>query len=215
MLRISDRSCSIFLSDFDVSNALVEFEMRANGPDDDWIGFVFGYQDIGSFYQFSWSRDTRSSPSMGVNLANVGSVDPYNKVNPVSPSLFSVLEGDSIGWHANTQYHITLEFVPGLFDIKVLDPGGLVRQFNIADNTFTNGKFGFYTFSQDNVNFSNLEITGLPPINAVPVPAAIWLFGTALIGFLGFGKRRKQLVQENRSNVQPRRRAGFLFSEGA
>jgi hypothetical protein len=28
-------------------------------------------------------------------------------------------------------------------------------------------------------------------VSAVPVPAAIWLFGTALIGLVGFGKRRK------------------------
>ncbi len=28
-------------------------------------------------------------------------------------------------------------------------------------------------------------------INAVPVPAAIWLFGTAIIGLLGIGRRRK------------------------
>ena len=29
------------------------------------------------------------------------------------------------------------------------------------------------------------------PIGAVPVPAAIWLFGTALLGLVGFGKQRK------------------------
>ena len=29
------------------------------------------------------------------------------------------------------------------------------------------------------------------PTSVVPVPAAIWLFGTALIGLIGFGKRRK------------------------
>jgi hypothetical protein len=28
-------------------------------------------------------------------------------------------------------------------------------------------------------------------VSAVPVPAAVWLFGTALIGLVGFGKRRK------------------------
>ena len=27
--------------------------------------------------------------------------------------------------------------------------------------------------------------------SAIPIPAAIWLFGTALIGLVGFGKRRK------------------------
>jgi hypothetical protein len=30
-----------------------------------------------------------------------------------------------------------------------------------------------------------------PSVSAVPVPAAVWLFGTALIGLVGFGKRRK------------------------
>ena len=36
-------------------------------------------------------------------------------------------------------------------------------------------------------------ISSAPPVTipAVPVPAAIWLFGTALIGLVGFGKRRK------------------------
>lgn len=28
-------------------------------------------------------------------------------------------------------------------------------------------------------------------LNPIPVPAAVWLFGTALIGLVGFGKRRK------------------------
>jgi hypothetical protein len=30
--------------------------------------------------------------------------------------------------------------------------------------------------------------TTIPP---VPIPAAVWLFGTALIGLVGIGKRRK------------------------
>ena len=34
------------------------------------------------------------------------------------------------------------------------------------------------------------RITSTP--SAVPVPAAVWLFGTALFGLLGFGKPRKQ-----------------------
>lgn len=33
-------------------------------------------------------------------------------------------------------------------------------------------------------NFANLVVTA----NAVPVPAAVWLFGSALIGLLGFRK---------------------------
>lgn len=34
-------------------------------------------------------------------------------------------------------------------------------------------------------------LTSLTGISPVPIPAAAWLFGTALIGLVGFGKRRK------------------------
>jgi hypothetical protein len=33
------------------------------------------------------------------------------------------------------------------------------------------------------------EIRG--QVNVIPVPAAFWLFGTALVGFIGFSRRRK------------------------
>lgn len=32
---------------------------------------------------------------------------------------------------------------------------------------------------------------GEPPLPAVSVPAAIWLFGTGILGLIGFSKRRK------------------------
>jgi len=35
------------------------------------------------------------------------------------------------------------------------------------------------------------QITSTPGISVIPVPAAVWLFGTAMIGLVGFGKRRK------------------------
>ena len=38
-------------------------------------------------------------------------------------------------------------------------------------------------FALDNLRFE--------AVNPIPVPAAVWLFGTALIGLLGFGKRSK------------------------
>jgi len=42
------------------------------------------------------------------------------------------------------------------------------------------------------VAFNNEQfyISGIE-VNAVPVPAAVWLFGTALAGLIGFGKRRR------------------------
>jgi len=31
-------------------------------------------------------------------------------------------------------------------------------------------------------------------VNPVPVPAAVWLFGTALVGLVGFGKRKSREI---------------------
>ena len=37
------------------------------------------------------------------------------------------------------------------------------------------------------VDFDNVQLS----VSAVPIPAAVWLFGTALIGFVGMSRRRK------------------------
>ena len=37
------------------------------------------------------------------------------------------------------------------------------------------------------VDFDNVQLS----VSAVPVPAAVWLFGTALVGFIGVSRRRK------------------------
>jgi hypothetical protein len=34
-------------------------------------------------------------------------------------------------------------------------------------------------------------ISSAPPVNPVPVPAAVWLFGSALLGLAGAARRRK------------------------
>jgi hypothetical protein len=65
----------------------------------------------------------------------------------------------------------------------------LIGSFNvtigtgIGDGTEEN-PFGDYVWFED-VQYGNSRIP------AVPVPAAVWLFGTALIGFIGVSRRRK------------------------
>ena len=38
---------------------------------------------------------------------------------------------------------------------------------------------------------TGLTAAAMPTVSAVPLPAGIWLFGTALIGLVGFSRRRK------------------------
>ena len=56
-----------------------------------------------------------------------------------------------------------------------------------ADGTILNGTFSYAQGSVDGDVIYEFD----PTVAAVPVPAAVWLFGTALIGLLGFGKRNK------------------------
>ena len=76
---------------------------------------------------------------------------------------------------------------------------------------FTNSVFGLDASASVNGNvtlqidllqggyaaFDNLRITAADVegnLGAVPVPAAVWLFGTALIGLVGFGKRKARIA---------------------
>ena len=53
--------------------------------------------------------------------------------------------------------------------------------------------FAAVSSTMGSITFGTCGEPGQPPCvpPAVPVPAAVWLFGTALIGLIGFGKRRK------------------------
>ena len=56
----------------------------------------------------------------------------------------------------------------------------------MLDIGLRNTRAAIYSITYD--NYSINAVSDVPP---VPVPAAIWLFGTALIGLVGFSKRRK------------------------
>jgi len=68
-------------------------------------------------------------------------------------------------------------------------PTGATRLFlGIPDGFGFDGLPGAYD-DNDGQYLVSIGVNEPPP--AVPVPAAVWLFGTALIGLLGFGRRRK------------------------
>ena len=60
--------------------------------------------------------------------------------------------------------------------------------FGVID---TVNPFTSISFNRNERDGYYFDIANYGIVNAVPVPAAVWLFGTALVGLFGFGRRRK------------------------
>ena len=60
----------------------------------------------------------------------------------------------------------------GVFDLAIIELGDSDGQLLTATTT-------------------SATVEVMSPLNPVPVPAAVWLFGTALLGLVGFGRRKK------------------------
>ena len=97
------------------------------------------------------------------------------------------------GWSSTTNFR--------LFDLDwVNDPSGKITGLTI-DTNISNWVSTMASFGDDfvTINLADLvipsdtyfDVTFITNHSAVPVPAAVWLFGTALMGLVGFGKRRQ------------------------
>ena len=58
----------------------------------------------------------------------------------------------------------------------------------IADTAFNTINLSASLSASDSMRIDNFSFASP---NLIPIPAAVWLFGTAMIGLIGFGKRRK------------------------
>ena len=80
---------------------------------------------------------------------------------------------DSLSFNSTAAY-IAFKIGAGHFFLSLVAPGDVTIAFD--KNGQQKGGFSHYT------EFG---------VSAIPVPAAAWLFGTALIGFIGFSRRTK------------------------
>ncbi len=114
-------------------------------------------------------------------------IDP-NKVGGVSTSNFIEVTINGIvveDW--SNPIHVYDWGVPG-------DP--ITDPYGIANNnySFTVELIGLATPNSGLIPITNVNIEGcFDKGTPVPVPAAIWLFGSGLLGWLGMAKRKRQL----------------------
>ena len=167
------------ISDFTlpaVSSFSITLEVVGSG-DDDFVGFVFGYQDNEHFYLVDWKKGNQGFnwgdpvtvnddyAEQGIKLKKIdGSWTRDGLWGGTDGADVSTLTGPTAGgWAFNTPYTFDVELNSG--HIVVEKDGTLL--FDITDSSFQDGKIGLYGFSQDDLLFSGVV--------AIPEPASLLL----------------------------------------
>jgi len=174
-----------FVSSADYSNTTFNgsFGVETTG-DDDFIGFIFGATDSNNFFLFDWKQADQWGASEGFTLSQVSGtdVDFWNHTG----SDITVLEtdyGSTKGWADNTVYDFTLDYTTTSITIAI-DGANIFSLSGMSNNP--DGKFGFYNYSQSYVRYQGFEQNP----SSVPEPATMLLFGSGLVGLVGFRRRK-------------------------
>nr|XP_033201541.1 cartilage oligomeric matrix protein [Bombus vancouverensis nearcticus] len=148
--------------------------------DDDYVGFVFSYQDNRRFYVVCWKKGHqpywmpnpfRAVGEPGVFLKLVNSDTGPGEFlrnslwhNEDVPNQVKILWHDpkKIGWKERTPYRWHLLHRPkiGLIRFRLYQGKQLVADSgNVYDSTLKGGRLGVYCFSQEKITWSNLLYT--------------------------------------------------------
>ena len=158
--QTENSSVIYFLSPYDVQNRKITYQMKVSGStDNDWIGFVVGYQDSSNYSYFTLTRSEQTgagNPLDGWNFIEVS--------NGVSTTLSSDESNYTKGWELDADYNVTVSYTSGETSIHL--QGGTLAFANgssLVELSRQNpsGKFGFYGSSQDGITFSNLKFETL------------------------------------------------------
>ena len=131
--------------------------------DDDFIGFVMGFGEDANeeFILLSWKQGNQAGAIKGFALARVSDIEDIPRFQPwphqTSKSGYEVLAtnlGD--GWKDNTEYDFIIEYNSDRIIVKVIG-GQFGAEGEIVidvEGEFTEGRFGFYNYSQSLVRYS-------------------------------------------------------------
>ena len=140
--------------------------------------------------QFSSLPDIDGTPfatTIGYVPGERNTIMTFNNVRAIGfdykDASYSTLDGNLTTSLGDSVFH-PLNHSPDAFFVGLLYTEGEVFNSLTWEPIFPGGGNVGFGFSMDNV-----EAFSAP--NPIPVPAAFWLFGTALIGFVGFSRRRK------------------------
>jgi len=179
---------SFFISPYELINVRITGTLRvdANVWDDDYIGFVFGYQDpLGNdstshdLWLFDWKRNTQSYVNLlapeGFHLTRInGTINTLDQVHryfwnhetnpPLSNCVDSLLRKHSAlgaGWQPGRTYSFSLTYTSVRIEIRI-DNQIIIQR----TGCFQPGRFGFYNYSQEQVTYADFNYSLLADFTA-------------------------------------------------
>ena len=167
VIQTLNGSPTFFVSPQEYMDYKIEGKLFVNtSSDDDFIGFAIGYKDPleasaepSDFYDmilFDWKQTTQTTSGLtameGFTLSRLnGVINPENQLWDHLSDNIEVLDtdyGKGKGWRDRTEYTFTLYFKSN--SIRILIDNVLIFD---GEGSFQNGFFGFYNYSQANVQY--------------------------------------------------------------
>jgi hypothetical protein len=170
-IQTANPMASVYVKNKVLSDVIIRGQISVTSTaDDDYFGFVFGWQDEEHFYLLDWKQADQNDASCGMAEAGfalklvsaddplVACADFWAAVGTDKVSPLSLASDNATGWEDNALYDFELIHRSGDIRITILQGEETVVDITSDDATYTDGMFGFYNYSQESVRYEFFTI---------------------------------------------------------